>query len=117
MGGWPSYCFTSSNTCSSDLSELQRVLGGKSQSAEPGRTFCPYNYDGMVLPFLRWAEADGVQRFEALDVSRLRVYRAELSKAFPVGRGGSNSVPLGLLHPSHLAQHGEVGDRPLCGCR
>jgi hypothetical protein len=32
-------------------------------------------YDGMVLPFLRWAEADGLERFEALDVSRFWTFR------------------------------------------
>jgi hypothetical protein len=56
-------------------------------------------YDGMVLPFLRWAEADGVQRFEALDVSRLRVYRAQL--ATRPGRHGQRLQPKTILE-SHL---------------
>ena len=42
-------------------------------------------YDGMVLPFLRWAEADGLERFEALDVSRLRVYRAQMATRLLAG--------------------------------
>jgi hypothetical protein len=29
-------------------------------------------YDGMVLPFLRWVEADGVQRFEVHVTRRAR---------------------------------------------
>src|SRR5438445_2874343 len=52
-------------------------------------------YDGMVLPFLRWAEADGLERFEALDVSRLRVYRAQL--ATRPGRHGQPLQPKTIL--------------------
>jgi site-specific recombinase XerD len=57
-------------------------------------------YDGMVLPFLRWVEAEGVQRFEALDVSRLRVYRAQL--ATRPGRHGQRLQPKTILE-SHRA--------------
>jgi integrase len=56
--------------------------------------------DGMVLPFLRWAEADGVQKFEALEVSRLRVYRAQL--ATRPGRHGQRLQPKTILE-SHRA--------------
>jgi integrase len=57
-------------------------------------------YDGMVLPFLQWAEAEGVQRFEALEVSRLRVYRAQL--ATRPGRHGQRLQPKTILE-SHRA--------------
>jgi site-specific recombinase XerD len=57
-------------------------------------------YDGMVLPFLRWAEAEGLNRFEALDVSRLRVYRAHL--ATRPGRHGQPLQPKTILE-SHRA--------------
>ena len=30
-------------------------------------------YDGMVLPFLRWAEADGLERFEATSAGALQL--------------------------------------------
>jgi site-specific recombinase XerC len=36
-------------------------------------------YDGMVLPFLKWVDAEGVQRFDHLDVSHVRLYRAQLA--------------------------------------
>src|SRR4029077_15313275 len=55
-------------------------------------------YDVMVLPVLKWAEADGVERFEALDVSRLRVYRAQL--ATRTGRRGQRPA-----HNTHLESH------------
>jgi integrase len=58
-------------------------------------------YDGMVLPFLRWVEADGVHRFEALDVSRLRVYRAQLATR-PGRRHGQPLQPKTILE-SHRA--------------
>ena len=36
-------------------------------------------YDGMVLPFLRWLEGEGVRRFGDLDAGLLRTYRAQLA--------------------------------------
>lgn len=35
-------------------------------------------YDGMVLPFLHWLEAEDVRRLDSLDVSHVRLYRAQL---------------------------------------
>lgn len=34
---------------------------------------------GMVLPFLKWLDAEGVHRFDHLDVSHVRLYRAQLA--------------------------------------
>jgi hypothetical protein len=31
-------------------------------------------YDETVLPFLRWLEADGVRRFDGVDVERVRTF-------------------------------------------
>jgi hypothetical protein len=36
-------------------------------------------YDETVLPFLRWLAAEGVRRFEEVDVGRVRTYRAFLA--------------------------------------
>ena len=57
-------------------------------------------YDGMVLPFLRWLDAEGVPRFDRLDVARVRLYRAQL--AVRPGRRGSPLQPKTILE-SHRA--------------
>jgi len=62
-------------------------------------------YDGMVLPFLRWVEADGVQRFEALEVSRLRVYRpagneARAARPAPAAKDDPGVAPGDSLLPT-----------------
>ncbi len=57
-------------------------------------------YDGMVLPFLKWLDAEGVHRFDHLDVSHVRLYRAQLA-ARP-GRWGRTLAPKTLLE-SHRA--------------
>ena len=57
-------------------------------------------YDGMALPFLRWLEAEDVRRFDALDVSHVRLYRAQL--AARVGRHGRQLQPKTILE-SHRA--------------
>jgi site-specific recombinase XerD len=57
-------------------------------------------YDGMVLPFLKWLDAEGVPRFDHLDVSHVRLYRAQL--AVRPGRWGRTLAPKTLLE-SHRA--------------
>jgi site-specific recombinase XerD len=57
-------------------------------------------YDLMVLPFLSWLDAEGVQRFEHLDVAHARQYRARL--ATTPGRHGRPLQPKTLLE-SHRA--------------
>jgi site-specific recombinase XerD len=57
-------------------------------------------YDGMILPFLKWLDAEGVHRFDHLDVSHVRLYRAQLA-ARP-GRWGRTLAPKTLLE-SHWA--------------
>lgn len=46
-------------------------------------------YDGMVLPFLRWLEGEGVRRFGDLDAGLVRTYRAQLA-----ARPGQHGRPL-----------------------
>ena len=57
-------------------------------------------YDGMVLPFLKWLGTVGVHRFDHLDVSHVRLYRAQL--AVRPGRWGGTLAPKTLLE-SHRA--------------
>jgi hypothetical protein len=57
-------------------------------------------YDGMVLPFFKWLDAEGVRRFDHLDVSHVRLYRAQL--AVRPGRWGRTLAPKTLLE-SHRA--------------
>jgi site-specific recombinase XerD len=57
-------------------------------------------YDGMVLPFLKWLDTEGVQRFDHLDASHVRLYRAQL--AVRPGRSGRTLAPKTLLE-SHRA--------------
>ncbi len=52
-------------------------------------------YDGMVLPFLRWLDEERTRRFEDVDVSAVRRYRALLT-ARP-GRHGRPLQPKTLL--------------------
>jgi integrase len=57
-------------------------------------------YDAMVLPFLAWLDGEGVQRFEHLDVTHARIWRAHL-----VSTPGRHGRPLrpDTLHCSHRA--------------
>ncbi len=57
-------------------------------------------YDGMVLPFLTWLESEGVERFEHLDVTHARQYRARLASV--PGRHGRVRQP-DTLRSSHRA--------------
>lgn len=58
------------------------------------------SYDGMVLPFLKRLDAEVVRRFDHLDVSHVRLYRAQL--AVRPGRWGRTLAPKTLLE-SHRA--------------
>jgi integrase len=57
-------------------------------------------YDAMVLPFLRWLEVEGVSRFDELDATMVRSYRAKLA-----ARPGQHGRPLApkTLRESHRA--------------
>jgi site-specific recombinase XerD len=57
-------------------------------------------YDETVLPFLRWLEAEGVRRFDEVDVSRVRSYRAHL--ATKLGKWSRPLAPKTILE-SHRA--------------
>ena len=57
-------------------------------------------YDAHVLPFLTWLDGEGVSRFEHLDVTHARLYRARL--ATTPGRHGRPLRP-NTLHGSHRA--------------
>jgi site-specific recombinase XerD len=57
-------------------------------------------YDAMVLPFLDWLTAEGVERFDHLDVSHARLYRARLASS--PGQHGRQLQP-STLHGSHRA--------------
>jgi hypothetical protein len=57
-------------------------------------------YDAMVLPFLTWLDAEGVERFDHLAVDHARLYRARLASA--PGRHGRPLQP-DTLHDSHRA--------------
>jgi site-specific recombinase XerD len=57
-------------------------------------------YDGMVLPFLAYLDSEGVQRFEHLDVTHARQYKAQLAST--PGRHGRPLQP-DTLHSSHRA--------------
>jgi site-specific recombinase XerD len=57
-------------------------------------------YDETVLPFLRWLEAEGVRRFDEIDVGRVRTYRAFL--ATKMGKWGRPLAPKTILE-SHRA--------------
>jgi integrase len=57
-------------------------------------------YDGMILPFLAWLDSQGVERFEHLDVTHARQYRARL--ASEPGRHGRVRQP-DTLRSSHRA--------------
>src|SRR5713226_2886008 len=52
-------------------------------------------YDETVLPFLRWLEAEGVRRFDEVDVGRVRTFRAHL--AARVGKYGRPLAPKTIL--------------------
>ena len=52
-------------------------------------------YDETVLPFLRWLEAEGVRRFDEVDVGRVRIFRAHL--AARVGKYGRPLAPKTIL--------------------
>src|SRR5215472_8985613 len=60
----------------------------------------PGFYDSHVLPFLTWLDGEGVSRFEHLDVTHARLYRARL--ATTPGRHGRPLQP-NTLHGSHRA--------------
>jgi integrase len=57
-------------------------------------------YDAHVLPFLTWLDGEGVSRFEHLDVTHARLYRARLAST--PGRHGRPLRP-NTLHGSHRA--------------
>lgn len=69
------------------------------QGALPSAKTLDY-YNGMVLPFLKWLDAEGVHRFDHLDGSHVRLYRAQL--ATRPGRWGRTLAPKTLLE-SHRA--------------
>jgi len=52
-------------------------------------------YDETVLPFLRWLEAEGVRRFDEVDVGRVRTFRAHL--AARIGKYGRPLAPKTIL--------------------
>src|SRR5437867_13004751 len=52
-------------------------------------------YDQTVLPFLRWLQAEGVRRFDEVDVGRVRMFRAYL--AARVGKYGRPLAPKTIL--------------------
>jgi integrase len=52
-------------------------------------------YDETVLPFLRWLEAEGVRRFDEVEVGRVRTFRAHL--AARVGKYGRPLAPKTIL--------------------
>ena len=57
-------------------------------------------YDAMVLPFLAWLDGEGVQRFEHLDITHARLWRARLAST--PGRHGRPLQP-STMHGSHRA--------------
>src|ERR1043166_1352430 len=52
-------------------------------------------YDATVLPVLHWLEADGVRRFDEVDIGRVRTYRAFL--ATKMGKWGRPLAPKTIL--------------------
>src|SRR6202521_3771639 len=52
-------------------------------------------YDEKGLPFLRWLEAEGVRRFDEVDVGRVRTFRANL--AARMGKYGRPLAPKTIL--------------------
>jgi site-specific recombinase XerD len=57
-------------------------------------------YDAHVLPFLTWLDGEGVSRFDHLDVTHARQYRARLAST--PGQHGRPRQP-DTLHGSHRA--------------
>jgi len=49
-------------------------------------------YDETVLPFLRWLEAEGVRRFDEVDVGRVRIARRRRNAVRPLRRASPADV-------------------------
>ena len=64
-------------------------------------------YDETVLPFLRWLEAEGVRRFDEVDVGRVRIYRAFL--ATKMGKRRRPLAPKTILSRTELSSASCVG--------
>jgi hypothetical protein len=67
-------------------------------------------YDETVLPFLRWLDAEGVRRFDEVDVGRVRTFRAHL--AARVGKYAGRWRPRrswSITEPSFASSAGLAG--------